>query len=116
MVDFTLLRVDEQPIAFGYNYHHQGCVLGMRIGFVPQYAKCGVGNFLYLRTFQGCFERGDRAFDMGVGSAEIKQPWLTRTATSYRYLHYPRFAPRVQMLRLKHWLRDRRLKHEPQPA
>jgi hypothetical protein len=63
---------------------------------------------MYTNMLRDSFERGDRAFDMGVGSLDIKEPWLTDVVRSYRYTHYPLAAPRVQMLRLKHWWDRRR--------
>lgn len=103
-VDVNLLKIDDVPIGFGYNYVCNGLLQGIRIGYDPQYAKAGVGNMLYLYTFQDSFARGDKLFDLGVGSLDIKRFWWTSTAKSYRYTHYPLLAPRAQLLRLKHWL------------
>lgn len=103
-IDMNLLLVSGQPVGFGYNYLYHGALEGLRIGYDPQYAKAGVGNMLYLRMFQDSFARGDRQFDMGVGSLEIKRFWWTHTAQSYRYTHYPLGSPRAQLLWLKHWL------------
>ncbi len=109
MADLCLLSVDGRPIAFGYNYVHDGYALGIRFGYDKEFYKAGVGNVMYTNMLRDSFERGDQAFDMGVGSLEIKQPWLTEVVKTYRYTHYPLAAPQAQMLRLKHWW-DRRAK------
>jgi CelD/BcsL family acetyltransferase involved in cellulose biosynthesis len=103
-LDMNLLTVNGQAIGFGYNYIYNGMLEGIRIGYDPQYAKAGAGNVLYLQMFQDSFARGDRLFDMGIGSLDVKRFWWTHTAKSYRYTHYPLTAPRAQLLRLKHWL------------
>ncbi len=103
-LDMNLLKAGEQWVGFGYNYAYGGQVDGIRIGYDPQFTKMGAGNVLYLMMLQDCFERGDKQFDMGIGSLDVKRFWWTHTAKSYRYTHYPITAPRAQLLRLKHWL------------
>lgn len=107
MADLCLLSAGGRPIALGYNYVHDGYAMGIRFGYDKEFSKAGVGNVMYTNMLRDGFERGDRAFDMGVGSLDIKSPWLTQLVKSYRYTHYPLAAPQAQMLRLKHWL-DRR--------
>ena len=107
MADLCLLSVDDRPIAFGYNYVHDGYVSGMRFGYDKEFAKAGVGNVMYVSMFRDSIERGDSIFDMGVGSLQIKGPWRTDLVNTYRYTHYPLASPRSQVLRLKHWW-DRR--------
>lgn len=104
MVDMNLLLVGGKPAAFGYNYHHQGAVLGLRAGYDGQFASAGVGVVLYASMFQDSFARQDRLFDLGPGSLESKRRWLARCETSLRFTHYPWMAPRAQLLRVKHWL------------
>jgi len=115
MADVALLRVDERPVAFAYNYVADGYAMGIRFGYDAEFAKAGVGNVMYMRMLQDCFERGDRMFDLGVGSLEIKRFWLTEQVNSYRYTHYPIASPRSQVLRLKHWW-DRRKEASKQLA
>jgi hypothetical protein len=107
-VDVALLRIGGEPAAFSYNYHYQGYLNGLRVGFDPQYAKVAAGNLLYLHAIRDGIERGDRVFDLGPGSLDAKRQWITQTTPSYRYRHYPLASPRVQILRIKHWLRSRR--------
>jgi CelD/BcsL family acetyltransferase involved in cellulose biosynthesis len=102
-VDLNLLTVDGRPIAFGYNYHHQGYVVGLRAGYDPEFSRLGPGNVLYAHTLRDCFERGDHTFDLGPGLTCGKRSWLTHVGTSYRYAHYPLAAPRVQLLRMSRW-------------
>jgi hypothetical protein len=57
--------------------------------------------------FRDSCERGDRLFDLGAGFLENKRRWSTRIVPSTRYTWYP-LSPRVQLLRLKHWMTARR--------
>ena len=103
MADLTLLKVGDRPIAFSYNYVNNGYVMGVRFGYVSDLSKAGVGNVMYLRMLEDCFEREDATFDLGVGSLDIKRFWQTSQVNSYCYTHYPIASPRSQVLRLKHW-------------
>ena len=107
MADLNLLRVDGRPIAFSYNYVHDGYVTGIRFGFDAEFAEAGPGNVMYHRMLRDSFDRGDKVFDLGVGSLETKRIWQTAVVNSYRYTHYPKGCARSQILRLKHWW-DRR--------
>ncbi len=105
-VDLCLLRLNGQPVAFAYNYHCDGRVFGLRAGYDARSAPPGMGTVLFQHVFQDSFERGDHLFDMASGSEKAKRSWMTHIERSYRYTHY-NATPRVQMLRLKHWLRRR---------
>jgi CelD/BcsL family acetyltransferase involved in cellulose biosynthesis len=105
-VDVNLLRLDGVPIAFAYNYVSGGTVHGLRTGYEPQYARYGAGKVLWARSFHDSFQRGDRLYDIGPDSLEVKEPWLTRTVPVYAYAHYPPFAARSQLVRIAHWARD----------
>ena len=100
-LDLNLLYVDEQPVAFAYNYHYNGRVEGLRTGFDPAFAAGSPGAVLLKMAFQDCFRLGDHTFDLGVGYLNCKRHWLTRLDTSYRYTHFPLAAPKAQLLRLK---------------
>jgi CelD/BcsL family acetyltransferase involved in cellulose biosynthesis len=102
MVDMCVLEAGGHPVAFSYNYHCQGQLIGMRIGFDPDYRKYGPGNAMYVQLFHDSARRGDVQFDLGIGSSEIKKNWTTRRVDSYRYTHYAPVA-KAQLLRLKHW-------------
>ena len=104
MLDVHLLSLGDRPVAFTYNYHYQGSVLGVRTGYDPEFADTGLGKVMLARTIRTSFERGDRDFDLGSDYLQCKRRWLTRVAHSYRYTHYPLSAPRAQLLRMKHWL------------
>jgi len=107
MVDMNMLMLGGRVIAYAYNYHFQGRVYGMRVGYDPDLPRTGLGNVLFVATFEDSFHRGDRLYDLGPGSVEIKRPWTTRLATAYRYTHYPWAVPRSQVLRVKHWVNKR---------
>ncbi len=103
-LDLNLLELDGRPVAFAYNYHYSGSVYGLRAGYDPAAASCGPGSVLTRLVLEDSFARGDRLYDMGVGSMACKRHWLTSVAASHRYAHYPWGSPRSQLLRLKRWV------------
>lgn len=113
-LDLNLLSIDERPVAFAYNYHYRGSVFGLRVGFDAQAARDGAGNLLYMRVLKDSCQRGDRLYDMGPGSLDIKQQILTRTAASFRYTHFAPLSPKAQLLRLKRTVE--RLRADATPA
>lgn len=107
-VDMGLLTLDGQPLAFLYNYCWRGTIYGLRTGYDRELSRQGAGNVLYVRTIRDSIERGDRFYDMGIGSLSIKRHFLTRVLPVFRYSHYPMSVPRTQVLRVKRWLEQRR--------
>ncbi len=104
-LDMNLLFLDEVPIAFSYNYVYRGNVYALRKGYDPKWAKVGPGTVMQAMMLEDSFRRGDHLFDLGPGSLQWKRDWLTSVLTSYRYTHFPAWAPRAQLLRLKRlWL------------
>lgn len=103
-VDLNLLVLDGEPIAFAYNYHYDGHISGLRMGFDPRYSDCGPGTVLQAMILEDSFRRGDRLYDFGVGSLDHKCRWQTSEVTTYRYTHFPVAAARANLLRLKRWL------------
>jgi CelD/BcsL family acetyltransferase involved in cellulose biosynthesis len=103
-VDLSLLKLDGRPIAFHYNYHHEGHVSGLRLGYDPQFSHLSPGHVLYAYCVRDSFQRGDHTFDLGAGSEQAKHGWLTRIVTSRRYAYYPLAAPRAQLVRWKRWM------------
>jgi hypothetical protein len=100
-LDINLLYVDDQPVAFAYNYHYNGRVEGLRMGFDPAYAAGSPGAALLKMMIEDSFRRGEHTIDLGADYLHCKRHWLTRLDTSYRYTHYPLAAPKAQLLRLK---------------
>ena len=105
MLDMVVLKLDDQPAAFQYNYCYDGKLFGLRMGFDREYAKRGVGKALLGWTLKDSFERGDRVLDMGIGEYGFKHRFRTGTETSQRYTYYPWQAWRGQTVRLSHWLK-----------
>lgn len=102
-VDMNLLLIDDQPVAFAYNYHWRGYVYGLRIGYDASRSRDGAGSLLYGEIVRDSFERNDHTYDLGVGSLSSKRYILTRTVPLYRYCHYPIFSAKAQLLRCKRW-------------
>ncbi len=99
-VDMNVLLVDGEPAAFSYQYHYQGYVNGLRMGFDPEFAKQGAGTVMMGRMIEDSFARGDRTLDLGTDYLECKRHWVTSIAGSYRYSHYAGTG-RAQVLRAK---------------
>ena len=106
-LDLNLLLVEGRPAAFSYNYFYQGKVFGLRMGYDPALAARGPGTVLLRLLLEDCCRRGDTLYDLGAGYHESKRYWQTSQVTSYHYTHFPISVPRVQLLRLKRWLRSR---------
>ncbi len=102
-IDLNLLRLDERPVAFAYNYHWQGYVSGLRVGFDPEFARDGVGGLLWAMSIRDSFQRGDRMYDLGTGSLASKRHYRTDLLPILRFGHYPWSTPRAQVLRLRRW-------------
>lgn len=107
--DLHLMLVNGEPTAFVYGYHYRGYAYGLRRGFDAQRSREGAGNLLMAQSLHDCFARGDRVYDMGVGSLETKRHFQTRLLPIMRFTHFPPSAIRTQLLRLGRWWRARRL-------
>jgi CelD/BcsL family acetyltransferase involved in cellulose biosynthesis len=111
-LDLNLLLIDGRPAAFMYNYHYQGHVSGLRMGFDPAVSRDGAGNVLVQSLVRDSFERGDRVLDLGPGYEPYKRHWRTAVVPSYRYSHFAPTALRAQALHIKRrvwgWLGERR--------
>ncbi len=112
-VDLNLLLVDDRPAAFVYGYHHRGQLYGLRRGYDAEYAPRGAGNVLLGYVLRDSFARGDKFYDLGVGSLDSKRHFQTRTLPILRFSHYPPLALRTQVLRLKRWWDSRSLAASP---
>ena len=100
MVDMTLLSMDGTPVAYQYNYHYDGQLFGLRMGFDHNYSKLRAGSVLLSLSLEDSFQRGDRLIEMGIGDSQYKQRVRTSRKSSYRLTYYPTFAWRAQGVRL----------------
>jgi len=108
-VDLNLLLIDGAPVAFVYGYCHRGYVYGLRRGYDAQRCRAGAGNVLLAHTLRDGFARGDRIYDMGVGSLESKRHFQTRLLPILRFSHFAPPVARAQLLRVKRWWQTRHL-------
>lgn len=106
MLDLAVLRVAGQPLAYQYNYHLEGKVFGLRMGYAKEARELGVGKILLSRFIEDGFHRGDRALDLGIGEFDFKMRFRTDVENSYRYSYYPWNAWRSQSVRASQWLRQ----------
>lgn len=103
-LDMNLMYLDEQPVAFAYNYQYQGHVFGLRIGHDPAVRSLAVGNVLYAHALEDSFARGDWRYDMGPGSLECKRHLQTDLLNIYRLSFFRDRSLRQRLLR---WKRQR---------
>ncbi len=75
--DLNLLLLDGMPAAFVYGYHYGGYVYGLRRGYDAAQPRGGGQRALGPRPPRR-LRRGDRIYDMGVGSRESKRHFETR--------------------------------------
>jgi len=115
-VDLNLLLLDEQPLAFAYNYFWDGTVYGLRAGYDAELSREGAGNLLFARAIEDSFRRQDLLYDLGAGYIQSKRHLLTRIAPILRYSHFHSGTPRTLLLRMKRWLQARRLDQEAAAA
>jgi CelD/BcsL family acetyltransferase involved in cellulose biosynthesis len=113
--DVNLLLIDDRPAAFAYNYCWGGYVYGLRTGYDPGQSPGGAGTVLLAESIRDSFARGDRLYDLGIGSLAGKRPLMTRLLPIFRYSHFSSRALRGQLVRLKRWAEERRLEEE-EPA
>ena len=107
MVDMNLLKIDGQPVAYNYNYHHAGALFGLRMGYRANLPHKGVGKALLLLTIQDSLARGDQQFELGVGQFAYKQKINTDLEYNYRLTHAPLASWRSQAVQLSRWMRKR---------
>jgi CelD/BcsL family acetyltransferase involved in cellulose biosynthesis len=108
-VDLNLLLVGGSPAAFVYGYYHAGSVYGLRRGYDAARCRGGAGNVLLCYTLRDSFARGDRRYDMGVGSLASKKSFLTCRAPILRVSHFAPGTILAQLVRLKRWWQSRQL-------
>jgi CelD/BcsL family acetyltransferase involved in cellulose biosynthesis len=102
-VDLSLLSIGGRPAAFVYGYQYGGYVSGLRRGYDAERSREGAGNVLLAYTLRDSFARGDRIYDLGVGSLESKRHFQTRLLPILRFSHFPLLPMRTQLLRIKRW-------------
>jgi len=98
--EINILSVGGVPVAFAYNYVHDGRVFGLRTAYDPSWASASPGTYLRYCMIRDSFERGDTEFNLGPGYLESKKEWANYLVPSYRYTYFPG-SPRAQLLRLK---------------
>lgn len=104
MVDVNLLLVNGRPVAFTYNYHYQGRLTGVRMGFDAQFGR-GLGTALLLRSMEDSSSRGDEWYDLGPGDAPWKRSLRTDMEATYRLCYWPWTSWRSQAMRFSRWAR-----------
>jgi CelD/BcsL family acetyltransferase involved in cellulose biosynthesis len=110
-IDLNLLFLEDEPIAFAYNYHYHGNVFGLRAGYDATACRDGVGNVLYAHIIEDAYQRGDWRYDMGPGSLALKRYFIDETLPLYRLSCFQPLSLRQQLLR---WKRRRDARRQPE--
>ena len=108
MLDMTLLTIGEVPTAFQYNYHYDGRVFGLRMGYDHRYSKLCTGSVLFNHSLEDSFSRGDQLLELGIGDSRLKQRVRTQVETSQRICYYPWSNWRSRGVRLTRLLKSRK--------
>jgi len=88
-----LFLICDQPVAFLYGFYYKKRFEGWRAGFDLHYAYYSIGNLLYLRVIQDCFQKGISEIDFLCGDEHYKTRWQTNER-QYTQL---RFVPREKL-------------------
>jgi hypothetical protein len=80
----------------------------LRRGYNANRSRAGLGNVLLAYTLQDSFARGDRFYDLGVGSLETKRYFRTSLLPILRFSHFPLLPARLQIIRAKRWWQQHR--------
>src|SRR5262249_16700031 len=91
-----------------YNYHYDGRLTSVQIGYDPAVGPPGMGTVLLLRTIEDSFERGDRSFDLGPDESPFKRRLRTHAEPSYRLAYLPLSSWRSNWVRIGRWAKRRR--------
>lgn len=98
--------VDDEPVAFAYNYQFAGTVYALRFGYAPHLAAASPGTFLLSEVVRDAFKQNCQWLDLGEGDAAYKQMWRTHEVPTFNVRHYRKHSLLAQALRLKrHWIR-----------
>lgn len=96
-VDLNLLRLNDKPIAWAYNYRCDGRIEIQRLwatGGPAAEAAC----VLVGRMLCDGFRRGDESYLFNRATSRTAGGWQTGRVTSYRRLHYPGHGARFVRL------------------
>ena len=103
--DVNILYLGGKPVACAYNYHFNGTVDSAELAVDADFASAA-GMVLMNRMLRDGMDRGDATFVFGPGHANLKRMWQTDAGYSFRYTHFALTAPRAQVLRLNHCVKQ----------
>jgi len=116
MMDLAVLRYKGIAIAFSYNYHCRGYVLGLRAGFDPAYKKESPGLTIMIGQIADGISRGDSIYDLGISHQEVKTRWMTDQVSASRVCHYAPGSIAANVLRWGHWWKHRQTGEKGTPG
>lgn len=108
MIDVVTLQHHERLLAFGFNFHHKGNVIGQRIGYSQESKELSPGNVLMAMQVWDSIERGDRQIDLGPEHYELKSRWVNQKLPAERVCHYSPASLRANLLHMAHWWKYQR--------
>jgi hypothetical protein len=93
-----VLTIDEEPAAWWHAEIYRGRLTTGRPGYVPEWAHLRIGTVLMCRVIEdACAEPGVMIVDHGVGDAEYKRKYASRSREETDVLV---FAPRLRPIRV----------------
>lgn len=93
-----VLYIDGEPRAFEHGDLYRGRYRGGRPGFDREYARFRIGWYLFMRSIEGlCADPGADVLDYGIGDADFKQWYGTR---SWKEANVVIYAPSLRGARI----------------
>jgi CelD/BcsL family acetyltransferase involved in cellulose biosynthesis len=83
-LQFSVVELDDAPIAFHYGFDYGGCVTWYKPAFAVKYAEHSPGLLLTRHLIEDCLARSRRELDFTIGDEAFK----TRFASAWRFNVY----------------------------
>ena len=100
-LDVNTLRLNGRLIAFTYNYHFAGAVIGVRMGYDPEYASISPDRCYLAFSLRDGAARGDKILDLGTDRLNYKRSWPHEVPARHAVCVLPDRFSRAQLLRWK---------------
>ncbi len=82
------LILDDEPIAFLYNFRFGGIEYHHKMGYLEKWASIAPGKLLSKRTIAKCFQDGLRLYDLQGGPNRLKLEFATGSRRRFRVRIY----------------------------
>ncbi|MHC2067734.1 GNAT family N-acetyltransferase [Bremerella sp. T1] len=98
MVDMNLLYLNDQPVAFLYNYYCRGNVYCLRSGYDASCEAKSLGTILLAEVIEDSHYRGDRQVNFGPGTQDYKLRFANSIQRAITFTHFSPWGVHTQVL------------------